>query len=503
MCGIVGIVGKSDVNQLIYDALLVLQHRGQDAAGIMTSDERHLYLRKSNGLVRDVFHQRHMQRLAGHMGIGHTRYPTAGCSDSSEAQPFYTNTPYGIALGHNGNLTNATALKELLLREDLRHLNTESDSEILLNVFAHELQQAGGVKPDEKAIFKAVSGVHKRCRGGYAVTALVAGYGVVGFRDPFGIRPLVYGKRETKTGTEYMLASESVALDVCGFELVRDVAPGEAVVIDRDGRLHTQQCADRPLYSPCIFEYVYFARPDSTMDDISVHKARMRMGEKLAEKIQREWPEHDIDVVIPIPDTSRTSALQLANMLGVKYREGFIKNRYIGRTFIMPGQKMRNQSVRQKLNAIDLEFHGKNVLLVDDSIVRGTTSKQIIQMARDVGANKVYFASAAPPVKFPNVYGIDMPTAQELIAHDKSPEEVSRFIGADRLIYQDLPDLIDAVRRGNPRIQRFDTSVFSGEYVTGDVTRDYLASLERDRSDEAKQKRNKEGRSVIEMYNVS
>ncbi|HEV2111455.1 MAG TPA: amidophosphoribosyltransferase [Gammaproteobacteria bacterium] len=503
MCGIVGIVGKSDVNQLLYDALLVLQHRGQDAAGIMTGEEGRLHLRKSNGLVRDVFHERHMLRLKGSMGIGHVRYPTAGNPHSAEAQPFYTNSPYGVALGHNGNLTNARALKDLLLKEDLRHLNTDSDSEILLNVFAHELQRIGGVEPDEHAIFKAVSAVHRRCRGGYAITALVAGYGVVGFRDPFGIRPLVYGKRETDAGTEYMLASESVALDVCGFQLVRDVAPGEAVVIDRDGNLHTHQCADRPLYSPCIFEYVYFARPDSTMDDISVHKARMRMGEKLAEKIQREWPEHDIDVVIPIPDTSRTSALQLANMLGVKYREGFIKNRYIGRTFIMPGQKLRNQSVRQKLNAIDLEFHGKNVLLVDDSIVRGTTSRQIIQMARDVGANKVYFASAAPPVKFPNVYGIDMPSAKELIAHDKDPAQVAEFIGADKLIYQELPDLIEAVRRGNPRIQRFDTSVFSGEYITGDVTRDYLLSLEQERSDEAKEKRHKGGKSVIEMYNVS
>ncbi len=503
MCGIVGIVGKSDVNQLLYDALLVLQHRGQDAAGIMTSHGDKLHMRKSNGLVRDVFHERHMLRLTGSMGIGHTRYPTAGSRNSSESQPFYTNSPYGIGLGHNGNLTNARALKELLLKEDLRHLNTDSDSEILLNVFAHELQRAGGVEPDEHAVFKAVSAVHKRCRGGYAVTALVAGYGVVGFRDPFGIRPLVYGKRETEAGTEYMLASESVALDVCGFQLVRDVAPGEAVVIDRDGNIHTHQCADKPLYSPCIFEYVYFARPDSTMDDISVHKARMRMGEKLAEKIQREWPDHDIDVVIPIPDTSRTSALQLANMLGVKYREGFIKNRYIGRTFIMPGQKLRSQSVRQKLNAIDLEFHGKNVLLVDDSIVRGTTSRQIIQMARDVGANKVYFASAAPPVKYPNVYGIDMPSAKELIAHDKSPDEVAAFIGADKLIFQDLTDLIEAVRRGNPRIQRFDTSVFTGEYITGDVTKDYLASLEAERSDEAKQKKTKQGRSVIEMYNVS
>jgi len=494
MCGIVGIVSKGDVNQSLYDALLVLQHRGQDAAGIMTSEEGHLHLRKSNGLVRDVFHERHMLKLTGNLGIAHTRYPTAGNPHSSESQPFYTNSPYGIGLAHNGNLTNTRALRELLLKEDLRHLNTDSDSEVLLNVFAHELQQVGGVEPDERAIFKAVSAVHRRCRGAYAVTVLVAGFGVVGFRDPNGIRPLVYGKRETEQGTEYMLASESVALDVCGFQLVRDVAPGEAVAIHKDGRLFTHQCADKPVFSPCIFEYVYFARPDSTMDDVSVHKARMRMGEKLAEKIQREWPDHDIDVVIPIPDTSRTSALQLANMLGVKFREGFIKNRYIGRTFIMPGQKQRSQSVRQKLNAIDLEFHGKNVLLVDDSIVRGTTSRQIVQMARDVGAHKVYFASAAPPVKYPNVYGIDMPSGKELIAHDKSEAEVAEFIGADKLIYQDLNDLIDAVRRGNPRIQRFDTSVFTGEYVTGDVTPDYLASLERERSDEAKQKRSQSER---------
>ncbi|HEX7964100.1 MAG TPA: amidophosphoribosyltransferase [Gammaproteobacteria bacterium] len=496
MCGIVGIVGRGDVNQQLYDALLVLQHRGQDAAGAMTSEAGHLHLRKSNGLVRDVFHERHMLRLKGNLGIAHTRYPTAGSHHPSESQPFYTNSPYGIGLAHNGNLTNARALKELLLKEDLRHLNTSSDSEVLLNVFAHELQRVGGVEPDERAIFKAVSAVHRRCRGAYAVTALVAGYGVVGFRDPNGIRPLVFGKRETEAGTEYMLASESVALDVCGFQLVRDVAPGEAVVIDKDGKLYTHQCAEKPLFAPCIFEYVYFARPDSTMDDVSVHKARMRMGEKLAEKIQREWPDHDIDVVIPIPDTSRTSALQLANTLGVKYREGFIKNRYIGRTFIMPGQKLRSQSVRQKLNAIDLEFHGKNVLLVDDSIVRGTTSRQIIQMARDVGANKVYFASAAPPVKYANVYGIDMPTSHELVAHDKTEDEVAKFIGADKLIYQDIDDLIDAVRRGNPRIQRFETSVFTGEYITGDVTQDYLDSLEKERSDEAKQKRNKTERLV-------
>lgn len=503
MCGLVGVVGRSDVNQLLYDALIVQQHRGQDAAGIMTSDDSRLYLRKSNGLVRDVFQQRHMLRLRGRFGIGHVRYPTAGCSNSAEAQPFYTNSPYGIALGHNGNLTNAHALKEMLFRDDRRHLNTDSDSEVLLNVFAHELQRIGGLEVSEDDIFKAVSEVHRRCRGGYAVVSMIAGYGIVGFRDPFGIRPLVFGKRETEAGTEYMIASESVALDVCGFELIRDVAPGEAITIDRDGGLHTRQCSDKPLYSPCIFEYVYFARPDSIMDDISVYKARMRMGDKLAEKIEREWSNHDIDVVIPIPDTSRTSALQLANVIGVKYREGFVKNRYIGRTFIMPGQQQRSNSVRQKLNAIDLEFRGKNVLLVDDSIVRGTTSRQIINMARDAGANKVYFASAAPPVRFPNVYGIDMPTSRELIAHDKSEDEISRFIGADRLLYQELDDLVDAVRRGNPKIQRFDTSVFSGEYITGDVTSEYLASLAAERSDEAKQKRQRDTRQVIEMYNVS
>ncbi|MDE2235532.1 MAG: amidophosphoribosyltransferase [Gammaproteobacteria bacterium] len=502
MCGIVGVVGHSSVNQILYDALTVLQHRGQDAAGIMTCDHDHLYLRKSNGLVRDVFQQRHMLRLRGSMGIGHVRYPTAGCSNSAEAQPFYTNSPYGIGLGHNGNLINARILKEMLFREDRRHLNTQSDSEILLNVFAHELQRTGNMEVDERDIFKAVSTVHRRCRGGYANVAMISGYGIVGFRDPYGIRPLVFGRRITDAGMEYMIASESVALDVCGFELMRDVAPGEAVVIDRNGGLHTQQCAEKPLYSPCIFEYVYFARPDSIMDDISVYKARMRMGDKLAEQIQRDWSDHDIDVVIPIPDTSRTSALQLANQLGVKYREGFIKNRYIGRTFIMPGQKQRNHSVHQKLNAIDLEFNGKNVLLVDDSIVRGTTSQQIIQMAREAGAHKVYFASAAPPVRFPNVYGIDMPTSRELIAFDRSEEQVAEFIGADRLIYQNLDDLIDAVRRGNPKIQHFDTSVFSGEYITGDVTNDYLAALAQERSDDAKQHRLRDDRQVIEMYNV-
>ncbi len=502
MCGIVGIVGKNPVNQSLYDALTVLQHRGQDAAGIMTCDDGRFYLRKDNGLVRDVFRQRHMERLVGNMGIGHARYPTAGCSSSAEAQPFYTNSPYGIGLSHNGNLINADELRDLIFREDLRHLNTNSDSEIVLNVFAHALQRRGKVKVSEEDVFDAVAEVHERCRGGYAVIAMIVGYGLVAFRDPNGIRPLVFGRRETAAGEECMLASESVALDVLGFDLVRDVAPGEAVIVDTDARVYTRQCAKSPRYAPCIFEYVYLARPDSIIDDISVYKARLRMGEKLAEKIAREWPDHDIDVVIPIPDTSRTSALQMANMLGVKFREGFIKNRYIGRTFIMPGQQMRKRSVRQKLNAIDLEFRGKNVMLVDDSIVRGTTSQQIIQMAREAGAAKVYFASAAPPVRYPNVYGIDMPAATELVAHGRTEEQICELIGADRLIYQDLGDLTDAVRRGNPAIEQFDDSCFSGNYVTGDVTPEYLARLERERNDSAKVERETANFDVIEMHNA-
>ena len=479
-------VARGPVNQAIYDALTVLQHRGQDAAGIITFDGDRLHLRKDNGLVRDVFQREHMLQLTGNAGIGHVRYPTAGSSDSTEAQPLYVNSPYGIALAHNGNLTNHRELKAALYRDDLRHLNTDSDSEVLLNVFAHELARkpAKDIGPNE--IFDAVAALHKRCSGGYAVIMLIAGQGILAFRDPHGIRPVAFGKRATPAGDEYMVASESVALDAAGFELERDVAPGEAVFIDLDGNLHTRQCAENPQYNPCIFEYVYFARPDSIIDRVSVYKARLRMGEKLAEKIMREWPDHDIDVVIPIPDTSRTSALQLANLLGVKYREGFVKNRYIGRTFIMPGQTMRRKSVRQKLNAIDLEFHGKNVLLVDDSIVRGTTSQQIIQMARDAGAEKVYFASAAPPVRYPNVYGIDMPSASELIASGRSEAEVAESIGADRLIFQDLDDLVDAVRRGNPALEHFDTACFSGEYVTGDVSIDYLKRIESERNDAKK-----------------
>ena len=486
MCGIVGIVGYSNVNQTLYDALTVLQHRGQDAAGIVTCDNSKLYLRKNNGMVRDVFRSSHMQRLVGNMGIGHVRYPTAGSSSSAEAQPFYVNSPYGITLAHNGNLTNALEIGEDLFKSDLRHINTNSDSEVLLNIFAHELQVLGKLKPSEEDIFTAVSAVHHRCRGAYGVVAMITGYGIVGFRDPHGIRPVCFGERQTEKGTEYMIASESVALQAMGFQLVRDIEPGEAVYISQDGQLHTRQCAATPKHSPCIFEHVYLARPDSIMDGISVYKARLRMGDKLADKIRRVWPDHDIDVVVPIPDTSRTSALQLANTLGVKYREGFIKNRYIGRTFIMPGQSERKKSVRQKLNAIELEFQGKNVLLVDDSIVRGTTCSQIIQMARDAGANKVYFASAAPAVRYPNVYGIDMPSAEELIAHDSTVEEIQGKIGADWLVYQDLQDLVDTAREGNPDIEEFDCSVFNGEYVTGDIDENYLDQLEQRRNDMAK-----------------
>jgi amidophosphoribosyltransferase len=484
MCGIVGIVSTSNVNQLLYDALTVLQHRGQDAAGIVTFQDNRFYLRKDNGLVRDVFHTRHMRRLVGNVGIGHVRYPTAGSSSSAEAQPFYVNSPYGITLAHNGNLTNADDLAEDLFRTDLRHINTNSDSEVLLNVFAHELQKQGKLNPTKDEIFSAVRAVHKRCRGAYAVIAMITGYGIVGFRDPNGIRPACYGVRENENGQkEYMIASESVALNAAGFTMVRDIAPGEAVYIETDGTLYSEQCAEAPKLYPCIFEHVYFARPDSIMDRVSVYKARLRMGEVLADKVLRERPEHDIDVVIPIPDTSRTSAMQMAYQLGVKYREGFIKNRYIGRTFIMPGQKMRKKSVRQKLNPIDLEFRGKNVMLVDDSIVRGTTCKEIVQMARDAGARNVYFASAAPPVRYPNVYGIDMPSANELIAHDRTVEEVRNLIGADWLVYQDLEDLVACVDDVNDDIDGWECSVFTGEYVTGDVDSAYLARLEDLRND--------------------
>ena len=489
MCAIVGIVSRRPVNQAIYDALTVLQHRGQDAAGITTDDEGTLCVRKSNGLVRDVFQQRHMMRLRGTVGIGHVRYPTAGWSGSDEAQPFYVNSPYGICLGHNGNLTNTAELQAMLVRQDKRHLNTGSDTEALLNVFAHELQNQPGAELTPDAVFQAVEAVHKRCRGGYAVVAMIIGHGIVAFRDPHGIRPIALGRRESPDGIEHMVASESVAMDALGFELERDILPGEAVFIQSDGQLHSKQCGPRRGYTPCVFEFVYFARPDSIIDRVSVYKSRLRMGERLADKILRESHSHDIDVVIPIPDSSSTSALEVAHHLGVKYREGFIKNRYIGRTFIMPGREMRERSVRRKLNAIDLEFRGKNVLLVDDSIVRGTTSQKIIEMAREAGAKKVYFASASPPVRYPNVYGIDMPAADELIASGRTEDEVRKLIGADWLIYQDLGDLIQAVKYDNGEITNFDTSCFSGEYVTGDVTSEYLGYVGQERSDDAKTRR--------------
>jgi amidophosphoribosyltransferase len=484
MCGIIGIVGKNPVNQLLYDGLLVLQHRGQDAAGIVTCDGNTFFMHKNNGLVKDVFQTRHMRNLIGNAGIAHVRYPTAGSSNAAEAQPFYVNSPFGIVLGHNGNLTNSEQLKSEMFRQDLRHINTSSDSEVLLNVLAHEIEKTSrNAVLNTDMVFDAVAGVHKRCKGAYGVVAMIANFGLLAFRDPNGIRPLVIGKSETDKGTEYIVASESVALDVLGFKIVRDVEPGEAVFIDMEGNFFSRQCAEDAKLNPCIFEYVYLARPDSVIDGVSVYQTRLDMGKSLAEKIKREWADKKIDVVIPIPDTSRPSALQVGLVLGLDYREGFIKNRYIGRTFIMPGQALRKKSVRQKLNPIGIEFKGKNVLLVDDSIVRGTTSQQIVQMARDAGANKVYFASAAPPVRFPNVYGIDMPSRDELLATGRSDEEICKEIGADALIYQDLDALIADVKFRNPKIKDFDCSCFDGKYVTGDITEAYLAKIESARAD--------------------
>ena len=483
MCGILGIVARSPVNQLLYDGLLLLQHRGQDAAGIVTAEHNMFHLHKAPGMVRDVFRTRNMRDLGGNMGIAHCRYPTAGSAfKANEAQPFYVNSPFGIVLGHNGNLTNSEQLKDEMFRTDLRHINTGSDSEVLVNVLAHELEKASvRLHLEPQTIFHAVMNVHRRLKGAYAVVAMIAGYGVLAFRDPFGIRPAVIGYNETDSGTEYLVASESVALDALGFRILRDIAPGEAIFIDEDGRFHSQQCAPQASLNPCIFEYVYLARPDSLIDGASVYEARLNMGEKLAQKIRRHYSHLDIDVVIPIPDSSRPSGLQLATALGVPYREGFVKNRYIGRTFIMPGTAVRKRSVRQKLNPMAMEFSGKNVLLVDDSIVRGTTSREIVQMARDSGARKVFFASAAPPVRFPNVYGIDMPTRAELIAAHRTEEEVCREIGADALIYQDLEDLKDAIRKTNPKLVNFETSCFDGHYVTGDITTDYLRAIENQR----------------------
>lgn len=501
MCGIVGIVGKSNVSQLIYDGLTVLQHRGQDAAGIVTINDNTFRLRKGNGLVKDVFHTRHMLRLQGLIGIGHIRYPTAGSSSSSEAQPFYTNAPFGISLAHNGNLTNADELRKWLSVEARRHVNTTSDSEVLLNMLAHEFQCTSSLALSPDDIFKAVGNVHKRVRGAYATVALVIGHGMVAFRDPNGIRPLVFGKRETEEGIEYMVASESVALDACGYEFVRDVAPGEAIYFTESGEIHSRQCAENPTYCPCIFEYVYFARPDSTIDKISVYASRIEMGKKLGEKIEKEWDDLDIDVVIPIPETSCDTALEIAQHLNIPYRQGFVKNRYIGRTFIMPGQAQRKKSVRQKLNAIGAEFKNKNVLLVDDSIVRGTTSGQIIEMARASGAKKVYFASAAPEVRFPNVYGIDMPSANELIAHGRELDDICDLIGADKLIFQSIEDLVAAVRVANPEIKGFDTSVFNGQYITNDIDQSYLDKLDAMRNNESKETSDRNAESIIDMHN--
>jgi len=489
MCGIVAVYGTNQVVHDIYESLTVLQHRGQDASGILTNYDGKIALRKSLGLVRDGFSYRHINRLKGNLGIGHVRYPTAGHAESSaEAQPFYVNSPYGIGLAHNGNLINSSILKNNLFSEDLRHINTKSDSEILLNIFAHELQLHGNDSFTPDDVFYAVAGVHRRVKGAYSVVALIADRGIVAFRDPMGIRPLCFGERAINGKKEIMVASESVALDSTGYKLIRDVKPGEAVFIDTEGNVHTRLCSDKTGYTPCIFEYVYFARPDTILDGISVYRARMRMGQNLAKKIKKEWKNHNIDVVIPIPDTSRIAALELSTSLKVPFREGFIKNRYIGRTFIMPEQMQRIQSVKRKLNAIGSEFKGKNVLLVDDSIVRGTTSKQIIEMAREAGAKKVYMASAAPPVKFPNVYGIDMPASNEFVAYEKTDKEISDFIGADKLFYQNLDDLIMSVREDGSPIEKFDASCFDGKYVTEDVTQDYLKELDTVRNDASKQK---------------
>ncbi|MBY0468684.1 MAG: amidophosphoribosyltransferase [Burkholderiaceae bacterium] len=489
MCGIVGVISKAPVNQLIYDALLLLQHRGQDAAGIVTMQDSRCFMHKARGMVRDVFRTRNMRALPGTVGLGQVRYPTAGNAYSEEeAQPFYVNAPFGIVLVHNGNLTNAQALKQELATIDRRHINTDSDTEVLINVLAHELALAARDQPlSPEIVFKAVAAVHKRIKGSYAVVALIAGFGLLAFRDPFGIRPLCFGEGDTPEGRQVMVASESVALEGTGHVMTRDVAPGEAIFITPEGQIHAQQCAENPSLHPCMFEYVYLARPDSIMDGISVYQARLNMGETLAQRLISTMPPSDIDVVIPIPESSRPSAMQLAQKIGKPYREGFVKNRYVGRTFIMPGQGVRKKSVRQKLNAIGIEFKDRNVLLVDDSIVRGTTSKEIVQMAREAGARKVYMASAAPPVRFPNVYGIDMPTNNELIAHNRSIEEIRQFIGADALIYQDVNAMKRVVGALNPAVGGFEASCFDGHYITGDISAadfDAIATQRRSQGEE-------------------
>ena len=484
MCGVVGLVSKNEVAPSIYEALTVIQHRGQDAAGIATLEEGRLHTRKQIGLVRDVFREKHINELKGQIGIGHVRYPTAGGASREFSQPLYVNSPYGISISHNGNLVNAEKLTKELYKENYRHLNTSSDSEVILNVFAHELQQASSFNPSPEQIFKAVEKTHLRLQGAYSVLLMISGVGLVGIRDPKGIRPLILGKKDNDLiGSDYMIASESPALSALEFDIEGDLKPGEAVFISLNGEIHRKVCHSKPSKNPCIFEYVYLARPDAVIDGISVMRSRLRMGQKLGKKILETYPDHDIDAVIPIPESSTSSAIEVAKTLNVNYREGFVKNRYIGRTFIMPKQELRKKSVKRKLNPIPFEFKDKNVLLVDDSIVRGTTSREIVEMARSVGAKKVYFASAAPPVRHQNVYGIDMAATAELIAHQRSEEQIADFIGADWLIYQDLEDLIESAKEGNPKINNFETSVFDGNYICGSVTKNYLTNLEIERKD--------------------
>ncbi|MES2889338.1 MAG: amidophosphoribosyltransferase [Pseudomonadota bacterium] len=505
MCGIVGVISHAPVNQLIYDALLLLQHRGQDAAGIVTMQGTKCFMHKARGMVRDVFRTRNMRALPGMVGLGQVRYPTAGNAYSEEeAQPFYVNAPFGIVLVHNGNLTNAHLLKKELFDVERRHINTDSDTEVLLNVLAHELEKSARDLPlTPDTIFKAVRAVHRRVKGSYAVIALIAGHGLLAFRDPYGIRPLCFGRSETPNGPEVMVASETVVMEGTGHEVERDVAPGEAIFVDMSGTVHAQQCADNPSLHPCMFEFVYLARPDSVMDGISVYQARLNMGESLAQRLISTIPPNEIDVVIPIPESSRPSAMQLAQRIGKPYREGFVKNRYVGRTFIMPGQGVRKKSVRQKLNAIGLEFKDRNVLLVDDSIVRGTTSKEIVQMARDAGARKVYIASAAPPVRHPNVYGIDMPTKSELVAHDRTLEEIRQFIGADAVIYQDVEAMKRVVGALNPLVQGFEASCFDGVYITGNVTTEDFDTLSAQRATQGDEDENGPARSRLALPNPS
>ena len=487
MCGVVGLVSKNEVSPSLYEALTVIQHRGQDAAGISTLEEGRLHTRKQIGLVRDVFREKHIEELKGQIGIGHVRYPTAGGASREYSQPLYVNSPYGISISHNGNLVNTEELAKELYKVNYRHLNTSSDSEVILNVFAHELQKAGSFNPSPDQIFTAVEKTHLRLKGAYSVLFMISGVGLVAIRDPKGIRPLILGKKDNDLiGADYMIASESPALSALEFEIEGDLKPGEAVFITPEGELHRKVCHNKPSKNPCIFEYVYLARPDAVIDGISVMRSRLRMGQKLGKKILETYPNHDIDAVIPIPESSTSSAIEVAKTLNVNYREGFVKNRYIGRTFIMPKQELRKKSVRRKLNPIPFEFKDKNVLLVDDSIVRGTTSREIVEMARSVGAKKVYFASAAPPIRFQNVYGIDMAATAELIAHQRSEEQIAEFIGADWLIYQNLEDLIESAQVGNPEIEKFETSVFDGKYICGSVTKDYLTNLESDRKDSSK-----------------